>query len=358
MSRSKITVFVNHKEHCNIDSFPLRFGFTFTEDMECTLLLESESTQDARYEDRTLYQGALIHPESDERYYGTFVVAQNRGRNTLVTAWRNDIDTEYYLSAVMKMLREAKVLDTQELLKLHERYKRNELTSHASLVLALSENKSAAQVSHLQQQADFAINQTKAQLRELERENEYLKMRNTSLQQQGELKELIHQMKSSKSATNSHSTAKDTNWKVIVAVLVTLLVAVLIYVLSSQSKHIDALSQTSSNSATNPSNVSNAPIIAMSSNQAISRVGEFGTVCGKIVQITEFDKGTYLNFDKPFPNMPFTAVIWRSDHKRVVQDTNIYTRFSNQHTCVTGQITQYKNKAQIFVKNPDQLTVH
>lgn len=91
------------------------------------MLLESESTQDARYEDRALYQGELIHPESDERYYGTFVVAQNRGRNTLVTAWRNDIDTEYYLSAVMKMLREAKVLDTQELLKLHERYKRNQL---------------------------------------------------------------------------------------------------------------------------------------------------------------------------------------------------------------------------------------
>lgn len=56
MSRAQLEVLVKHKEHCNIDSFPLRFGFTLDRDMSCTLLLESEAKNDDRYETRSVYQ--------------------------------------------------------------------------------------------------------------------------------------------------------------------------------------------------------------------------------------------------------------------------------------------------------------
>ncbi|CAM3031207.1 sulfatase [Vibrio rarus] len=357
MSRSQISVLVKHQEHCNIDSFPLRFGFTFDEDMECTLLLESQARQDHRYEDRSVYDGVLIHPETDERFYGTFVVADNNSSNVLITAWRNDIDTEYYLSAVMKMLRKSGALTTQELLNFHPRYQDKQLNSHADLVLALSENKSSREVSRIQQNASKAVMDAQSRIHELELRNQKLEMEVTNLQQKNEIKDLLHEVRLTQVTVNNasnHGASKPKEyggfWKGISAVLI-VVCAVIGGMLAYQSLTNDAPNAS-------VTRLKSSPESAITANNALRFVDTNATVCGKVVQITDFAKGSYLNFDHTFPQTQFSVVIWKSDFNHVAQGRSLYTTYSNQNVCVTGGITSYKGRAQVIVKNPQQLATY
>ncbi|MEZ9835364.1 sulfatase [Vibrio breoganii] len=357
MSRSQLSVLVKHQEHCNIDSFPLRFGFTFDEDKECTLLLQSKARQDHRYENRSLYEGVLIHPETDDYFHGSFVVAENSGNNVLITAWRNDIDTEYYLSAVMKMLRKSGVLTTQDLLNFHPRYQDKQLNSHADLVLALSENKSSREISRIQQDASQAVLDAQARIHELELKNQKLEMEVTNLQQKSEIKDLLHEVRLTQATVNNtpqqgtvKTEAHSGFWKGISAAVVAAIVAVGGFVAYQSMSSNDANSSVT--------NLSAPPKSAITPDSALRFVDTHSTVCGKVVQITDFAKGSYLNFDHTFPQTQFSAVIWKSDLNHVVQDSSLYTTYSNQNVCVTGEVSSYNGRAQIIVKNPQQLATY
>ncbi|MDN2481171.1 sulfatase [Vibrio agarivorans] len=357
MSRSQLSVLVKHQEHCNIDSFPLRFGFTFDEDMECTVLLESKGRQDHRYEDRTLYEGVLIHPLTDDRFYGTYVIANNNASNVLITAWRNDIDTEYYLSAVMKMLRKSGVLTTQDLLNFHPRYESKQLNSHADLVLALSENKSSHEVSRIQQDASQAIMDAQSRIHELELKNQKLEMEVTNLQQKSEIKDLLHEVRLTQATANSasyhfnHVThEKKPFGKGISAALAALCVGIG-GIVTYQAMSGGTVGDIAPKTSTPPSS-------ALTPDIALRFVDEYATVCGTVVQITDFAKGSYLNFDRTFPNTQFTAVIWNSDFKHVTQDQSLYTTYSNKNVCVSGKVSSYNDRAQIVLKNPKQISVY
>ncbi|MGF1719128.1 sulfatase [Vibrio kyushuensis] len=348
MSQSQISVLVKCNEHCNIDSFPLRFGFTLNEDNDCILLLEDKPKTDRRFEDRLIYQATMIHPITNERYSGTFVVRESAKGKVLVTAWRNDIETEFYLSEVMKMLRKSGVLSTQQLLDFHPNYEKKNLNSHADLVLALSANKSALQIQNIQEQAQLAVNRTEALLRELTLENTHLKLQNTALKQQNEITELLEEVRSKNMSGF---------WIGMSVTLAAVIFAVGFFVLGSNIKSPDSNISSDQNAVqvTTTSESLWPPAYAVSTKNAINHVDSAKTVCGTVTQVTDFAKGTYLNLNKSFPNTLFTAVIWNSDKERVLDEQHSFHGLLDSKVCVSGKISSFNNRAQIVVKSKSQL---
>ncbi|MNT53054.1 hypothetical protein D3C72_1901220 [compost metagenome] len=97
---------------------------------------------------------------------------------------------------------------------------------------------------------------------------------------------------------------------------------------------------------------SNVPVNDyLSTTEANRHVGEKTTLCGRIVQIRETDKVTYLNFDKAYPNSTVTAVIW-NEYAKNFSGVN---QKINGTVCIEGEISSYKGKPQITLRDRAQL---
>jgi DNA/RNA endonuclease YhcR with UshA esterase domain len=95
----------------------------------------------------------------------------------------------------------------------------------------------------------------------------------------------------------------------------------------------------------------------LSPGDARSHIGESATVCG-IVASTKFaansrSQPTFLDFDKPYPNAVFTAVIFGSDRQKFGTPE---MSLRGKRVCVTGQIRDYPGRPEIIVNDPSQLT--
>jgi hypothetical protein len=80
---------------------------------------------------------------------------------------------------------------------------------------------------------------------------------------------------------------------------------------------------------------------------AVRHVGENATVCG-VVASAKFASGsrskpTFLDLDKPYPNAPFTIVIFGSDRSKFGTPE---TSLRGKRICVTGQIRDYRGKPE------------
>jgi DNA/RNA endonuclease YhcR with UshA esterase domain len=90
--------------------------------------------------------------------------------------------------------------------------------------------------------------------------------------------------------------------------------------------------------------------------QAISKVSERATVCGKVSSIkysvSSNQRPTFINLGPEFPSHVFTIVIWGD-----VRDSlkNKPESLANRKICITGLITKYKGKAQIELNNENQI---
>lgn len=204
-SNSIISIKVKAKQHCNLDSFPLRFGFTFEHDTDIELQIISGPKADPRFNDRFIYKGSIEHPQNKQQLTGEFVVHDNGQIKSLVTAWRHDSDTEYYLSSVMQDLRKSGDLTPATLLSFHEPYIKGSLRTHSDLVRELTKVCSRDEISQIERTAQQSINSfsnelkhsqllaqsekyradTEQQLRlYLEEENRQLKLEQQHAQQQ------------------------------------------------------------------------------------------------------------------------------------------------------------------------------
>ena len=76
-------------------------------------------------------------------------------------------------------------------------------------------------------------------------------------------------------------------------------------------------------------------------------------VTGKIVQVTVRPNVALLNLDQPFPDSPFTAVIFPEN---VSQFGNLQ-KLNNQTVEINGTITEYHDKPEIILESPDQIKV-
>lgn len=96
----------------------------------------------------------------------------------------------------------------------------------------------------------------------------------------------------------------------------------------------------------------------VSVNDAHKYVDQNITVCAKVVE-THVSKGEskviYLNLDKPYPNNPFTIVIFEKSADNF--SYNPLEFLKNKNICVTGKVTLYKNKPQIIANTQDQIKI-
>jgi hypothetical protein len=92
--------------------------------------------------------------------------------------------------------------------------------------------------------------------------------------------------------------------------------------------------------------------------QAIDHAGEYAMVCGVIAsaRYNKESKGapTYLNFDKPYPDQDFSAIIFGKNRKNFSPEPETLTGYK---ACVYGKVKIYKGKAQIELVKADQLSV-
>lgn len=98
--------------------------------------------------------------------------------------------------------------------------------------------------------------------------------------------------------------------------------------------------------------------------EAKDHAGEIAMVCG-VIASAKYQKNsrgapTHLNFDKPYPDQDFSAILFGKNRKNFEVKPETLTGYQ---ACVYGKIKMYKGKAQIelviekqlAVKAPDQL---
>ena len=82
--------------------------------------------------------------------------------------------------------------------------------------------------------------------------------------------------------------------------------------------------------------------------EAKDHIGSLAMVCGVVVDThyaqTSTGRPTYINFEEPYPNALFTAVIWEQDRENFNFDPSSLLGLD---LCVYGKITRYKSKPQM-----------
>jgi hypothetical protein len=80
---------------------------------------------------------------------------------------------------------------------------------------------------------------------------------------------------------------------------------------------------------------------------ASKHLGEQGTICGRVAEVkvmtTVSGTPTFIDFEKPYPNQTFTAVIWEHDKASVGSVPRVGI------LCVKGTITEYRGRPQVVL---------
>lgn len=131
-----------------------------------------------------------------------------------------------------------------------------------------------------------------------------------------------------------------------------------------EADQIEAQSNISRWKSRTPS-LDEAPYIQYDANhvpapQATYFIGKECNVCGKVVG-TRYNQQsstglTYLNFDKPYPDSPFTVVIFGKDRINFTYQPEIYLK--EKVICVKGKVQLYSGKPQIVADRPEQITMY
>lgn len=87
--------------------------------------------------------------------------------------------------------------------------------------------------------------------------------------------------------------------------------------------------------------------------EANSFVGKNVIVQGYVASVFMTDKVAYLNFEKKYPDNPFTAVVFEKKFS-VFDDL---TKYENRTVEVKGRVTKYKGKPQIILNTESQIRI-
>ncbi len=85
--------------------------------------------------------------------------------------------------------------------------------------------------------------------------------------------------------------------------------------------------------------------------QAADQIGKQVTVTGVVAQVRVIPSIVFLNFDKTYPNSPFTAII-RSSHTNEFEEL---TSLKGKAVAVTGKVKEYNGKPEMELTNKSQL---
>jgi len=87
--------------------------------------------------------------------------------------------------------------------------------------------------------------------------------------------------------------------------------------------------------------------------EAKQHLNSYAVVRGKVVEVSKAEKVVRLNFEKPFPYQPFTAIIF-SNRTNLFGDLG---RLKDQIIEVRGRITEYRGRPEIILLRTNQLQV-
>jgi DNA/RNA endonuclease YhcR with UshA esterase domain len=87
--------------------------------------------------------------------------------------------------------------------------------------------------------------------------------------------------------------------------------------------------------------------------EAVDHIGKTVTVTGRVEEVHVAEKVVRLNFDKPFPRQPFTAVVF-SNRTNQFKDL---PALKGSPVEVTGRITEYRDRPEIIMSRTNQLLV-
>lgn len=86
-------------------------------------------------------------------------------------------------------------------------------------------------------------------------------------------------------------------------------------------------------------------------------INEEVIVQGKVVDSYKYkNRAVFLNFEKPYPNACFTAVIWEDDWNKFPENPEKY--YLNKLVRVKGEIDLYKGKPQVILENSSQIEIN
>jgi DNA/RNA endonuclease YhcR with UshA esterase domain len=99
------------------------------------------------------------------------------------------------------------------------------------------------------------------------------------------------------------------------------------------------------------------PAAELPAAEAGDHIGERTTVCGMVATARYAEaivgRPTFLDFEKPYPNGVFVAVIWGDN--RAAFDTPEKT-LVGKRVCVIGVVRRYRGRPEIVLTSPDQLS--
>jgi hypothetical protein len=84
-------------------------------------------------------------------------------------------------------------------------------------------------------------------------------------------------------------------------------------------------------------------------------IGQQATVCSRVANgryATKRGKPTFLDFDKPYPNQPFSVIIWGENRAKFGSPEKAYR---NKNICATGRIGSYRGTPEMIISDPSQL---
>ena len=179
----KKLVNIFYKRHANLDSFPLRYGFSFSKNTTMELIYDQATLKpDKTYKDRYNLIAQFTNPQKNNTERGRFYLINEHKNQAVkydevatVIRTSGDTKTEHHLSAVIRSLRESGDITVNELIQMNPLYVNGKIKKHGDLLKILVEKKSADEISRIQDMADEAV-------KKYEEENRQLKQKNKRLQ--------------------------------------------------------------------------------------------------------------------------------------------------------------------------------
>jgi DNA/RNA endonuclease YhcR with UshA esterase domain len=95
----------------------------------------------------------------------------------------------------------------------------------------------------------------------------------------------------------------------------------------------------------------NSTTVTIGAEQAAAHIGKQVTVTGVVAQVSFRPSLVFLNFDKPYPNSPFTAIV-RNNHTNEFEPLSA---LKGKSVAVKGLVKDYNGKPEIELIGKSQL---
>jgi DNA/RNA endonuclease YhcR with UshA esterase domain len=102
-----------------------------------------------------------------------------------------------------------------------------------------------------------------------------------------------------------------------------------------------------------PADETNATPVTIGAEQAAAHIGKQVTVTGVVAQVSVRPSLIFLNFDKPYPNSPFTAIV-RNSH---TNEFDPLSALKGKSVAVKGRVKDYNGKPEIELTGKSQLKI-